>query len=469
MRALFLVFVLLISLSIPAFAEQPNIVIVMADDQTWDLSGCYGNKDVQTPNIDRLASEGMRFTQCFTATAMCAPTRQQLYTGVFPIRNGAYPNHSQVKKGTRSIVHHFQSLGYRVGLSGKKHFGPEASFPFENLTTKGDLNIPKIRKFVSRDETQPFVLVVTSHSPHLPWKEGDASQYDADSLTLPPYLVDLPETRRALTEYYAEITDFDRELGEVVAAVDENGHKADTIFIYTSEQGAQFPHGKWTCYDTGLQTALVVRWPGQIEPESVSSALVQYVDILPTLLAAAGTDSTRIDTGLPGAPDGGQGFDGRSFLPVLLGGQTDHRDYAFGVHTTRGIIQGTWNYPIRSIRSRDFKLIWNLNYAQPFQNILTSTKGKSDYWTAWKDAAKKGDSKAKTLVEMYQQRPEFEFYDLREDPYELHNRAADPEFAEQIASFKKELDAWMQQQGDLGIATEDAAKPHRTQQAPERP
>jgi uncharacterized sulfatase len=359
-------------------------------------------------------------------------------------------------------------LGYRVGLSGKKHFGPEDSFPFENLTTQGDLNIPKIRRFITRDDSQPFVLVVTSHSPHLPWKEGDATQYDADSLTMPPYLVDLPETRRALTEYYAEITDFDRELGEVVATVDENGHKTDTIFIYTSEQGAQFPHGKWTCYDTGLRTALVVRWPGHVEPGSVSSALVQYVDILPTLLAAAGADSTKIETGLPGAPDGGQGFDGRGFLPVLLGEQTDHRDYVFGVHTTRGIIQGTWNYPIRSIRSRDFKLIWNLNHSQPFQNVLTSTKGNSDYWTAWKNAATKGDSKAKYLVDMYQQRPEFEFYDLREDPYELHNRAADPEFAEQIDSFKKQLDAWMQQQGDLGIATEDAAKPHQTQRAPAR-
>ncbi|MCH5375725.1 MAG: sulfatase, partial [Planctomycetes bacterium] len=392
----------------------------MSDDQTWDLSGCYGNPDVKTPNIDKLASEGMRFTHCFTATAMCAPTRQQLYTGIFPIRNGAYPNHSQVKAGTKSIVHHFRKLGYRVGLSGKRHFGPPASFPFENLTTQGDLNLPKIREFITRDDSQPFVLVVTSHSPHLPWKEGDASQYNPDKLTLPSYLLDLPETREALTHYYAEITDFDRELGEVVAAVDENGHKQDTIFLYTSEQGAQFPHGKWTCYDTGLRTALIVRWPGHVESGSVSSAMVQYVDILPTLIEAAGGDPRQIDTGRPGAPDGGRGFDGRSFLPVLLGGQTDHRDFVFGVHTTRGIIRGTWIYPIRSIRSRDFELIWNLNYEEPFQNVLTTNDERADYWNAWKRAAQNGNAKAKKLVEMYQQRPEFEFYDLRTDPDELH-------------------------------------------------
>jgi len=467
--ALVLCFILFISVGRPALAERPNIVIVMADDQTWDLSGCYGNPDVKTPNIDKLASEGMRFTHCFTATAMCAPTRQQLYTGVFPIRNGAYPNHSQVKPGTKSIAHHFRKLGYRVGLSGKKHFGPAASFPFENLTQQGDLNLPKIREFIARDDSQPFVLVVTSHSPHLPWQAGDASQYDADQLTLPPYLLDLPETRQALTHYYAEITDFDRELGQVVATVDEHGHEQDTIVIYTSEQGAQFPHGKWTCYDTGLRTALVVRWPGHVAAGSVSPAMVQYVDILPTLIEAAGGDSRKIDTGLPGAPDGGQGFDGRSFLPVLLGDQTDHRDFVFGVHTTRGIIRGTWNYPIRSIRSRDFELIWNLNYKERFQNVLTANDERSDYWNAWKRAARNGNAEAKKLVDMYVQRPEFEFYDLRNDPYELNNRADDPAFAEKIAAFKTELDAWMQQQGDEGIATEDAAKPHQTQQAPRTP
>ncbi|MBD3673168.1 MAG: sulfatase [Planctomycetaceae bacterium] len=466
MRLTFALCLLLLVSSV--FAEdRPNVVLIMADDQNWNDSGAYGNPDVKTPNIDRLASEGMRFTHCFTATAMCAPTRQQLYTGVFPIRNGAYPNHSKVKPGTKSIVHHFRKLGYRVGLSGKKHFGPEDSFPFENLTTRGDLNLPKIREFIKRDDGQPFVLVVTSHSPHLPWKEGDASQYDAEKLAVPPYLVDLPETRDALTEYYAEITDFDREVGEVMQAVDRNDHRDDTIFIYTSEQGAQFPHGKWTCYDNGLRTALVIRWPGHVEAGAVSAAMVQYVDILPTLLEAAGADPTSIDTGRPGAPDGGTGFDGRSFLPVLLGGETSHREYVYGAHTTRGIIAGTWIYPIRSVRSRNFQLIWNPNHAEKFQNVLTTTGGKSYYWTAWKEAAANGNRKAEKLVRIYQERPEYEFYDLRSDPYELNNLANDPAHAEMIQKLKQELADWIEQQGDKVIATEDAAKPHRTQQKPE--
>jgi uncharacterized sulfatase len=465
MRSVIACFLLLLPTALRA--DQPNVVIVLADDQTWNDSGCYGNRDVKTPNIDQLAEAGMQFTRCFTATAMCAPTRQQLYTGIFPIRNGAYPNHSQVKVGTRSIVHHFRQLGYRVGLSGKKHFGPQKSFPFENLTTDGDLDLAKIQEFVKRDDSQPFVLVVTSHSPHLPWSEGDPTKYDAEKLTVPSYLVDLPATREALTNYYAEITDFDREVGDVMKAIDDHGHRDETIFIYTSEQGAQFPHGKWTCYDNGLRTALIVRWPGHVKPGSRSSAMVQYVDILPTLLNAAGVKPAAIKTGLPGAPNGGSGFDGYSFLPVLLGNNKSHRDYVYGAHTTRGIIQGTWNYPIRSVRSRNFKLIWNLNYTERFRNILTNSAGKEDYWTAWKKAAEEGDEHAQKLVNMYRTRPEYEFYNLERDPDELDNLAEDPGYAQPIQKLKAELSAWMEQQGDQGIATEDAAKPHRTQKEPD--
>jgi uncharacterized sulfatase len=465
MRLKLTVLILSLLISFCEAAERPNIVIMLADDQTWSDSGAYGNDVVKTSNLDRLASEGMRFTHCFTATAMCAPTRQQLYTGVFPIRNGAFPNHSQVKPGTRSIVHHFSESGYRVGLSGKKHFGPAESFPFENLTTRGDLSIPKIRRFLARDKSQPFALVVTSHSPHLPWKEGDPTQYDPARVKVPPYLVDSPKTREALTKYYAEITDFDREVGEVLSALDNSGQAENTIFLYTSEQGAQFPHGKWTCYDTGLRTALIVRWPDRVKAGSVSDALIQYVDILPTLLAAAGADPSKIDTGRPGAPDGGTGFDGRSFLPVLLGQKDQHNDLVYGAHTTRGIINGSWSYPIRSVRTRRYKLIWNLNHETAFENVLIGGRDNGGYWHQWLELAKT-DPHAKAMVDRYQHRPEFELYDLANDPHELDNLASDSSHSKQIAELKVHLDAWMNQQGDRGNETELTAKPHPTQTKP---
>jgi len=416
---------------------RPNILLIMADDQTWRDNGCYGNPDVKTPNIDRLAAEGMRFTRAFTATAMCAPTRQQLYTGIFPVRNGAYPNHSRVYAGTKSIVHHLKALGYRVGLCGKRHFGPPESFPFEFLKKQ------KMAEFVSRDKDRPFCLLVTSHSPHLPWTAGDASAYDPEKLTLPPYLVDTPQMRQALCKYYAEITDFDREVGQCIKLLRQAGAEKNTIFIYTSEQGAQMPHGKWTCYDVGLHVALVVRWPVRIKAGSIAHAMVQYVDVVPTLVEAAGGK-------VP------EGLDGRSFLPVLLGETDRHNEFVYGAHTTRGIIAGSECYPVRSIRSETHKYIWNLNHKTTFHNVLIE-RDTGRYWSSWVEKARTDKTAAK-LVNLYQHRPAEELYDLREDPYELNNIAGDPAQAQLKASLRKRLQAWMKQQGDLGNETEMKAR-----------
>ena len=423
--------------------NRPNIVIVLADDLTWRDLGCYGNDEVKSPNIDRLAGQGMRLTHCFTATAMCSPTRQQLYTGVFPVRNGAYPNHSRVKSGTRSIVHHLKPLGYRVGLIGKKHFGPPESFPFDN--------VKNAKEYMQRKG--PFCLVVASKSPHTPWPK--AHGYDGDKLTVPPYLVDTPETRSALARYYTEITHLDGEVGSYMKMVKQLGIEDNTIFIFTSEQGSNFPFAKWTCYDLGLRTALIVRGPGRSKPGTKSAAMVEYVDIVPTLLKAAGGRPKQADTGLAGGPDGGRGFDGRNFLNVLEGKAAAHRGYVFGVHTTRGIIAGS-DYPIRSIRDERYKLILNLNHKGRFSNVVQA-QDREGYWKAWLTKAKT-DPKVALRVAKYSKRPEVEFYDLEADPYELDNLADDLQYERRISEMRRALGDWMKSQGDGGMKTEMAAK-----------
>jgi N-sulfoglucosamine sulfohydrolase len=423
----------------PAPEVRPNVVIVIADDQTWSDAGCYGNSDVNTPNIDQLAKEGLKFNLAFTATAMCSPTRQQLYTGLFPVRSGAYPNHSQVRKGTQSFVHYFKEAGYRVGLCGKRHIGPADSFPFTNVTKD------KLAAFVANPE--PFLLVYASDSPHRPWTSGDASQYDPRSLTLPPYMYDNQQTRTALVDYYAEVTDFDRELATVDHAVSLAKKKDDTIFIYTSEQGAQFPFGKWTCYDIGLHVGFIMRWPNHIAANSQSDALVQYVDVVPTLLELC-------DIQIP------DDLDGRSFADVVLGRKDQHQRYVFGVHTTRGIIQGSDSYPIRSVRTRQFKLILNLNHTVTFHNIVTRGGG-NPAWASWVQAAQT-DPIAKTLVNGYMRRPAIEFYDLAADPFERTNIADLPQHQKEIARLSKVLKSWMRQQGDQGHATEMLVKAHKS-------
>jgi uncharacterized sulfatase len=377
-------------------------VLVLADDQGWRDSGAYGNPDVKTPNIDRLAQEGMKFTHAFTATAMCAPTRQQLYTGLYPVHSGAYPQNSFVKDGTRSLVHYFRDLGYRVGISGKRHFAPRASFPFESLNVHSDGEAPnmgEIERFVNRDPYQPYFLVVASRQPHTPWNKGKL-RYSPESLNVPEDLVDTQDTRNALAGYYREVSDFDAELGSVMEIVQASGAGDNTIVIYTSEQGAMFPRGKWTLYDNGIRTAFVVSWPGVVEPSSWSDAMVAYVDVVPTLVEAAGGEAPAVD--------------GRSFLAVLKGEKDHHRDQVFGVHTSIGICNGSV-YPIRSVRSKDFKLIVNGNSGARFSNNITA-RDPGRYFESWRLKGESGDGAALEKYRGYQTRPAQEFYDLATPP-----------------------------------------------------
>ncbi|MCW8927049.1 MAG: sulfatase [Xanthomonadales bacterium] len=433
----------------PAWAG-PNIVLVLADDQGWRDSGAYGNPDVKTTNIDALAGQGMKFTHAFTATAMCAPTRQQLYTGLYPVHSGAYPQNSFVREGTRSLAHYFGELGYRVGISGKRHYAPAAAFPFESLNSSGTTNdkeVPEmdmIREFVNRDPAQPFLLLVTSRQPHTPWNKGDVF-YAPDTLDVPADMPDTAETRKALASYYREVSDFDAELGRVMAIVDESGKTQDTMFIYTSEQGAMFPGGKWTLYDGGVRTAFVVRWPGVVEPGSETDAMVEYVDVVPTLVEAAGAT----------APD----VDGSSFLSVLKGLADVHDEYVFGVQTTLGVCNGV-PYPIRSVRDARYKLIVNGNSGIEFSNNIT-VRDPVRYYDSWRSAGEAGNAFAAERHLAYRQRPAEEFYDLGKDPQELHNLAGEAEYEADIQRLRKVLQAWLEEQGDADpMATETAAKQH---------
>jgi arylsulfatase A-like enzyme len=449
---------LLVAFAATAEAAQarPNVVLIIADDQTWLDTGAYGNPQVPTPNIDRLAAEGMRFDASFTATAMCSPTRQQLYTGLYPVRSGAYPNHAWVKAGTRGIVHDFRDLGYRVGLTGKTHIGPPESFPFEvvGAQREGELapdnllagvDLEAAEAFVTRDRAQPFLLVVASNSPHEPWTHGDPDAFDRAALRVPPYLADSPATREALARYYAEITHLDGQIGAVLAILERAGRTSDTIVVYTSEQGTSLPFAKWTLYDAGTKTGLVVRWPGHVRAGSTTKAMVAYVDVLPTLLEAVG--------GTPPA-----GLDGRSFLGVATGKSDSHRDHVFGVHTNRGIIGGN-DYPIRSVRSAGFKLIRNLMPENEYANVLTMPRGRT-VLDSWKAAGEAGDAHAAARYRSYLRRPALELYDLAADPSELHNLAGDPRYAGVQRDLSARLDAWMAEQGDRGIETEREALEH---------
>ncbi len=445
--ALFLVSLLMQpSLNAQENSAKPNLLFVIADDCTFRDIGCYGGQ-AYTPNIDRLATEGMRFTNCFQSAPMCSPTRHNIYTGLYPVKSGAYPNHTFVKDGTRSIAHYLKPVGYRVALSGKTHINPKAAFPFEYSVKDNNPDFAAIDKFLGEctKSGTPFCLFACSNEPHGPWNKGDASRYELAKIQLPPYFVDTERTRSDMAKYLAEITYYDGQVGQCLEMLEKHGVADNTLVFCVSEQGSSFPFGKWTCYDTGLQSALIARWPGHIEEGTVSDALVEYVDVLPTFLAAAGVD----------APDV---LDGKSFLPVLQGQRNSHKQYVFGLMTTRGINNGSDYYGIRSVRSDRYKYIVNFTPEATFRNAAIS----SGIFKSWRDKAKAGDTDAAEKVDRYQHRPAEELYDITRDWYEWQNLADNPQLADVKAELKQQLAEWMEAQGDKGQQTELEAFEHQT-------
>ena len=437
---------LLLLIPLCAFAaERPNLLLVIADDCTYTDLGVYGGQ-AKTPNLDKLASQGIKFNHCYQAAPMCSPTRHCLYTGLYPVKSGAYPNHTFAKEGTKSIAHYLGDAGYTVALSGKKHIAPPEVFPFQNSGKKNNPDLEAIDELMaaSKQSGKPFCLFACSNEPHTPYTMGDPSAYPPEKVELPPHFVDTPATRQQFSKYLAEITYYDWQVGELMKLLDKHGLADNTLVIVLSEQGSAFPFAKWTCYERGLQSGLVARWPGKIEPARTSDAMVEYVDIVPTFLEATGTAIPEV-------------LEGKSFVPVLRGTADEHKRFSYGIHTTKGIINGSPHYGIRTVRDQRYRYIRNLSPEEDFSNVVL----KQAYYREWLAAAAAGNEHAKRVTDRYRRRPAEELYDCDADPWNLTNLAEDPEHATIKSDLSDQLDAWMKQQGDLGQATELAAHQHQ--------
>ncbi|MDA0347153.1 MAG: sulfatase [Verrucomicrobia bacterium] len=446
-RSLLLLICLFASSAIGA-ASKPNFVFVLADDASHFDLGCYGGQ-AHTPAMDALATQGMRFTQCYQSSPTCSPTRHNIYTGQSPFKTGAYPNHTFATPGTKSIVHYLKPLGYRIALSGKTHIKPESVFPFEYLSKGINPDFAAIETFIAecKSNSTPFCLFVTSNEPHAPWDKGDPSRYKADELKLPYTFVDTPETRDAMTRYLAELTYFDGQVGQALGLLDKYKLADNTLFIATTEQGWSLPFAKWTLYDAGLHTGFIVRWPGMVKAGSICDSLIEYSDVVPTFVEAAG-----------GRPD--PILDGKSLVPLLRQQTTVHKDYIFSQATTRGIINAPEYFGIRSIRSQKYKYIWNFTPEVRYENVVTieeDTKwGEAQVFNSWKRAAKT-DPSAAEKVRRYHYRLGEELYDLDQDPNEWRNLADTPEYAKVKNELRTLLLANMEAVGDEGQKTELAA------------
>lgn len=277
---------------------------------------------------------------------------------------------------------------------------------------------------------------------------GNATEYPPASLKLPPNLADTPKTRDDFSKYLAEITYMDGQVGEILAALEESGKAQNTLVLFTSEQGSQFPGNKWTCWDTGLHTTLIARWPGVVSAGMRTSALVQYTDITPTLLDVVGVKNAHT-------------FDGTSFADVLRGEKDMHRGYAYAAHNN--IPEGP-AYPIRSITDGEWRYIRNLTPDEIFiekhlMGLLGGATVHNAYWSSWMATAF-DNPHTYTLVKRYMHRPIEQLYHTNADPAEMTNLADKPEHAAIKAKLSAALDRWLAEQGDPGIA-QDTPEAHK--------
>ena len=438
--------------------EQPNFLIIMADDCTHNDLPLYGGENAKTPNIDALAKQGLVFNRAYLAEAMCQPCRAELYSGLYPMSNGCAWNHSASRSNLNTMPHFLGEQGYRVGLAGKVHVKPELAFPFEKVggfdkscvrNPTQEHSLDGVANFIERDDN-PFCLVVALVEPHVPWVMGDASQYPPGKIKLPPNIADTPRTRADFGKYLAEITYMDGQVGEILTALEHSGKADNTLVLFTSEQGSQFPGCKWTNWDTGVHTALIARWPGKVKPGR-TDAIVQYCDVLPTLLDAASSPTPQKKADSEGKTDIVIPFDGQSFLAVLNGKTQTHREFAFGCHNN--IPEGP-SYPVRTVTDGEYRYIRNLKPDEIYiEKHLMGSKGEgklnNPYWSTWVFESW-NQEETYNLIKRYTRRPAEQLYHTRSDPYELKNLANDPAYASVKSKLAGELIRWMKSQGDPG-------------------
>jgi arylsulfatase A-like enzyme len=280
-------------------------------------------------------------------------------------------------------------------------------------------------------------MVVASVNPHAPWNTGDPSVYDPENLKLPPHFIDTRETRESYSRYLAEVTLLDEETGKVMDKLKEQGVYDNSLIFFLSEQGSQFVGNKWNVWNPGVHAGMIAVWNNIIKPGTSTNALVQYEDILPTFIDLAGGK----------IPDS---LDGFSMLGLLKGEKNVHRKYAFSLH--HNIPEGS-AYPIRSVTDGKYKLIWNLMSDSTYINIHME---RSPWYLSWLTQRTK---KASFILDRYKHRPEFELYNIENDPFELINLYNTDLNNDVFHRLKAALDEWMISQGDRGKDMDNLQNP----------
>ena len=415
--------------------SRPNIVWIVGEDMGPEL-GCYGDANAITPNMDRLAREGTRFTKAFTHCAVCAPSRSGLITGRYPISIGTQHMRSKLVAPPVTFTKRLQEAGYHVSWPGKTdfNFGPPKDFATSTKPWhKGDA-VPQ----------QPFFAYVNFTQSHESQVRNDGDKYAANTkrltdvqrrdpakMVLPPFWPDAPIVREELARYYDLVTSVDYDVGDVLAWLDKHDLAKDTIVFVFGDHGRGMPRYKRWVYDSGTHVPLIVRWPGKVKPGEVREDLVEFLDLTATALAL-GTGSVPAD------------IEGRAMLTPSGSAPADPRTY---VHAHRDYMDETLDR-IRSVRDGRFRYVRNfmpeLRYAQ---RIAYMEQGGT--MKAWREQFAARRLNAVQAGFFATRKPAEELYDCEADPHETKNIADEAAHAEKLSELRSEMDRWLKATDDF--------------------
>ncbi|MBR9776861.1 MAG: sulfatase [Cytophagales bacterium] len=420
---------------------KPNILLIVSEDNSSDL-GSYGNTLVHTPNIDKLAKKGVKFLNAYTTYSVCSPSRSSIFTGLYPHQNGQLgwaTHHYGLYSGITVLPNYLKETGYRTGILGKIHVNPAERFDFDYEALSGsnfqkeslkDYAI-KAKEFVNQSDS-PFFLKVNFPDAHLPFQnevEGlPTIKVNRDRIkeTLPFVGVNNERLLDETEAYYNCMNRLDESIGMLL---DSLGDLSNTCIIYLSDHGAQFSRGKLTNYEGGLKIPFIISYPEVIdEIGSSRDELISVIDILPTVLDLS---DTPLDVDLPG----------KSLMDLFT-----KEDYEINWRTTLGAdgegASPVFYYPRRSIRNKRYKLIRNIDVGRGDFPAFTAYASPDFGSGASVEEIERSNEKVRDAYETWRKPPEWELYDLQNDPWEFENLAGKPEFAEVLISMKEALYEW---------------------------
>ena len=421
----------------------PNILWISCEDISPNL-GCYGDTYARTPNLDKLATQGVRFDRAFTHAGVCAVLRSGIITGTYPISIGSQHMRSRIvtPPHIKCFTEYLRAKGYYCTNRSK------TDYQFDPPFTAWDRQGNGHGDWKGRAKGQPFFSVINltvCHESQIRHGQGRHAAlqkrlqpdqiHDPDlaAATLPPYIPNTPEARKNWAWYHDNISEMDRQAGEILKQLEADGLADDTLVVFWSDHGQGMPRGKRWIYDSGTHVPVIMRWPGKLDAGSVREDIVTLLDMTPTMLSIAGVSPPKH-------------MHGR----ILIGeNKQPEPDYIF-FHRDR--MDEAYELQ-RGARDRRFRYIRNFEpektYAQGIDYMDEMPAMKK-----WRELNQLGQLKPAQKLWFSKPKPIEELYDCQKDPHNIKNLASDPNFAEHLSRMRNATEKWQIEVGDLGLVPE---------------